>query len=222
MLTASKATGDNIAGMVTYESIGYIFPRATPRAPAGASDARQRHVLPAPSDPSGIPPKRTSRSSRASDIQFVWGDNRPEDYSFVIQSRLCAKLINKYAEMYHLRRQRGGPEAGGRCGALTEARTSPLPTWTTTRSLRCSSSSCIRTGSTATTTATATTGKQCGGPRPSRAGTPSHPYRSRFSPARLAPAGLFLACADKGIRKRYLHLVKIPRSKWKWFQCARL
>ncbi len=30
-------------------------------------------------------------------IQFVWGDNRPEtEHRNVIQSRLCAKLINKY------------------------------------------------------------------------------------------------------------------------------
>jgi len=40
----------------------------------------------------------------------VWGDNRPESFSFVQQSRLCAKLINKYggnASVLML-----GPDAG--------------------------------------------------------------------------------------------------------------
>jgi hypothetical protein len=65
----------------------------------------------------------------------VWGDHRPEDNTFVQQSRLCAKLINKYggnASVLKLGaepviqgglvRQRRGPLdfAGGRASGAEE------------------------------------------------------------------------------------------------------
>jgi hypothetical protein len=99
MMTTSKTTGDNIAGIVTYESIGYVFPLTTSGAAAG---------LPMPATlcdtsgaacafgPIGIPEEDFKKLAKLKKIQFVWGDNRPEDYSFVIQSRQCAALINAY------------------------------------------------------------------------------------------------------------------------------
>ena len=99
MVTTSKATGNNIAGMTTYESIGYVFPLTTSGPAAN---------LPKPDNlcdmsgnacafgPIGIPEEDFKKLAKLKKIQFLWGDNRPEDYSFVIQSRQCAALINAY------------------------------------------------------------------------------------------------------------------------------
>jgi hypothetical protein len=98
-ITTSKATGNNIAGIVTYESIGYAFPLTT-SGPAAS--------LPKPATlcdlsgaacafgPVGIPEEDFKKLAKLKKIQFVWGDNRPETESQVIQSRQCAALINAY------------------------------------------------------------------------------------------------------------------------------
>ena len=115
MVTTSKTTGKNIAGIVTYESIGYVFPLTTSGAAAS---------LPKPATlcdmsgagcafgPIGIPEEDFKKLAKLKKIQFVWGDNRPETYTYVIQSRQCAALINAYggnAEVVKL----GDPFAGG-------------------------------------------------------------------------------------------------------------
>jgi hypothetical protein len=99
MVTTSKTTGNNIAGIVTYESIGYVFPLTTSGAAAN---------LPKPATlcdmsgagcafgPIGIPEEDFKKLAKLKKIQFVWGDNRPETESQVIQSRQCAALINAY------------------------------------------------------------------------------------------------------------------------------
>jgi hypothetical protein len=99
MVTTSKTTGNNIAGIVTYESIGYVFPLTTSGAAAN---------LPKPANlcdmsgtacafgPIGIPEEDFKKLAKLKKIQFVWGDNRPEDYTYVIQSRQAAALINAY------------------------------------------------------------------------------------------------------------------------------
>ena len=46
--------------------------------------------------PIGIPQEDFKKLAKLKKIQFVWGDNRPETYTYVHQSRLCAKLINDY------------------------------------------------------------------------------------------------------------------------------
>jgi hypothetical protein len=98
-VTTSKATKNNIAGIVTYESIGYAFPLTTSGEAAN---------LPKPANlcnlsgaacafgPVGIPEEDFKKLAKLKKIQFVWGDNRPETEGNVIQSRQCAALINAY------------------------------------------------------------------------------------------------------------------------------
>jgi hypothetical protein len=98
-ITTSKATGNNIAGIVTYESIGYAFPLTTSGPAVG---------LPMPATlcnlsgaacafgPVGIPEEDFKKLAKLKKIQFVWGDNRPETEAQVIMSRQCAALINAY------------------------------------------------------------------------------------------------------------------------------
>jgi hypothetical protein len=115
MVTTSKTTGKNIAGITTYESIGYVFPLTTSGAAAS---------LPKPATlcdmsgtgcafgPIGIPEADFKKLAKLKKIQFVWGDNRPETYTYVIQSRQCAALINAYggnAEVVKL----GDPKSAG-------------------------------------------------------------------------------------------------------------
>jgi hypothetical protein len=118
MVTTSKTTKNNIAGMTTYESIGYVFPLT--RSGAAAS-------LPVPATlcdmsgaacafgPIGIPEADFKKLAKLKKIQFMWGDNRPETYTYVIQSRQCAALINAYggnAEVVKL----GDPKSAGGMG----------------------------------------------------------------------------------------------------------
>lgn len=94
-LTAVKATGDNIAGLVAYESFGYVFPIGDPESPAPCTDPDA-----CPFGPIGVPLEQFRRLAKLKSIQFVWGDHRegPDaaGAAYVEQSRLCAKLINKY------------------------------------------------------------------------------------------------------------------------------
>ncbi|MEI9852665.1 MAG: alpha/beta fold hydrolase [Sphingomonas sp.] len=95
MVTTGKAAKDNIAGMVTYESIGYVFPIGDPESPAFCTDPNGCAF-----GPIGIPLEQFRKLAKLKSIQFVWGDHRDDRtspvYAFVEQSRLCAKLINKY------------------------------------------------------------------------------------------------------------------------------
>jgi len=108
-LTVSKTTKDNVAGMVTYESMGYIFPIGDPESPKPCTNPDQCGF-----GPIGVPLEDFKKLAKLKSIQFVWGDNRSDPkgpfYSYVEQSRLAAKLINKYgghAEVLML-----GPDAG--------------------------------------------------------------------------------------------------------------
>ncbi len=95
MVTTAKATKGNIAGIVTYESIGYVFPIGDPESPAPCTDTAK-----CPFGPVGIPLDDFRKLAKLKKIQFVWGDHRgidkDPDRAYVEQSRLCAKLINKY------------------------------------------------------------------------------------------------------------------------------
>ncbi len=65
--------------------------------------------------PIGIPEENFKKLAKLKKIQFVWGDNRPETYLYVIQSRQCAALINAYggnAEVVKL----GDPVSAGGAG----------------------------------------------------------------------------------------------------------
>ncbi|MEJ0100611.1 MAG: alpha/beta fold hydrolase [Pseudomonadota bacterium] len=95
MVTTTKASGSNIAGMVTYESIGYVFPLGDPESPAPCTNQDA-----CPFGPIGVPLEDFRKLAKLVSIQFVWGDHRsgPDAAQalYVEQSRLCAKLINKY------------------------------------------------------------------------------------------------------------------------------
>lgn len=90
-VTTSKAQKKNIAGIVTYESIGYAFPIGHPESPANLCDLSGAGCA---FGPVGIPLEDFKKLAKLKKIQFVWGDNRPETEQQVILSRLCAKLIN--------------------------------------------------------------------------------------------------------------------------------
>ncbi len=91
MVTTSKATKNNIAGIVAYESIGYVFPIGNPESPPNLCNLSGNACA---FGPVGIPQEDFNKLAKLKKIQFVWGDNRPETYTYVQQSRLCAKLIN--------------------------------------------------------------------------------------------------------------------------------
>lgn len=92
MVTTTKAKKRNIAGIVTYESIGYVFPAGDPEAPPACTDPGPACAF----GPIHVPLADFKKLARLGAIQFVWGDNRPETDRFVMQSRLAAKLINRY------------------------------------------------------------------------------------------------------------------------------
>ncbi len=101
MKTVAKTTGHNVAGIYTYESIGYVFPIGDPEvADAGISLCTSDTFICA-FGPLGVDPEDFKKLARLK-ITFAWGDNRPEDYNQVIYSRLEAKLLNEYAAKYHL------------------------------------------------------------------------------------------------------------------------
>lgn len=95
MRTVSKTTKNNVAGMVTYESMGYVFPIGDPESPKPCTNPNACGF-----GPIGIPLEDFKKLAKLKSIQFVWGDNRNDPksmfHSYVEQSRLCAKLINKY------------------------------------------------------------------------------------------------------------------------------
>jgi hypothetical protein len=86
-LTAVKAQKANIRGIVTYESVGYVFPDTY-------NTTRFPHVN--GFGPFIVPLAQFKKLARLTAIQFVWGDHRDESYSYVQQSREVAKLINQY------------------------------------------------------------------------------------------------------------------------------
>jgi hypothetical protein len=94
MVTATKAMKNNIAGIVTYESIGYVFPIGDPESPKLCTDPNACGF-----GPTGVPLEDFKKLAKLKSIQFVWGDHRganDRNYEYVEQSRLSAKLINKY------------------------------------------------------------------------------------------------------------------------------
>ena len=96
MRTVTKSHNNNVAGIVTYESIGYLFPIGDPESP--------KTLCADPNGcgfgPVGVPLEDFKKLAKVKAIQFVWGDHRnpqePRIYEYVEQSRLAAKLINKY------------------------------------------------------------------------------------------------------------------------------
>jgi hypothetical protein len=89
-LTAALSTSTNIKGIVTYESIGYVFPASVNLTAYG--------IFKTPGfGPFVVPDDQFARFKDIK-VQFVWGDHREEGKGFVgqyvRQSRLVAELIN--------------------------------------------------------------------------------------------------------------------------------
>ncbi|KAE8447986.1 hypothetical protein EG329_009909 [Mollisiaceae sp. DMI_Dod_QoI] len=85
-MATTRANGTNIKGIVTYESIGYVFPdnvNITANTFPGFG-------------PFVVPVEQFRKLASVTAIQFVWGDHRPETWPFVKQSRQVAQLINEY------------------------------------------------------------------------------------------------------------------------------
>ncbi|KAH7089447.1 hypothetical protein FB567DRAFT_301282 [Paraphoma chrysanthemicola] len=85
LVTATKANSTNIKAIVTYESIGYVFPDNI-NITAGNGGF----------GPFVVPLERFKKLAKLTAVQFVWGDHRPENHTSVMESRLVAKLINQY------------------------------------------------------------------------------------------------------------------------------
>ncbi|CAI6328889.1 unnamed protein product [Periconia digitata] len=85
MLTTAKANNTNIKGIVTYESIGYVFPDNV-NVTAGTGGF----------GPVVVPVKQFKKLAQLKAVQFVWGDHRAANYSYVAESRRVAELINSY------------------------------------------------------------------------------------------------------------------------------
>ncbi|KAH8723550.1 hypothetical protein GQ44DRAFT_710091 [Phaeosphaeriaceae sp. PMI808] len=85
MVTATKANGTNIKGIVTYESIGYVFPDNV-NVTGGTGGF----------GPFIVPVEDFKKLARLAVVQFVWGDHRPENSTSVMESRRVAGLINAY------------------------------------------------------------------------------------------------------------------------------
>ncbi|KAK3318057.1 hypothetical protein B0H66DRAFT_224091 [Apodospora peruviana] len=85
-LTAIRSNTTNIKGIVTYESIGYVYP-------AGLNITQDSF---GGFGPIVVPLDEFKKLAKVKAIQFVWGDHRPRSDKYVQQSLLCAALINQY------------------------------------------------------------------------------------------------------------------------------
>lgn len=85
-LTATRSNTTNIKGIVAYESIGYVFPDNI--------NIRQNNF--SGFGPVIVPLDDFKKLAKLRGIQFVWGDHRRVNDSYVLQSRRVAQLINQY------------------------------------------------------------------------------------------------------------------------------
>ncbi|OCL04053.1 hypothetical protein AOQ84DRAFT_226470 [Glonium stellatum] len=85
MMTTTKSELNNIKGIVTYESIGYVFPDNAGITPGTGGFG-----------PFVVPLADFKKLANVTAIQFVWGDHRSESFPYIQQSRLAAQLINSY------------------------------------------------------------------------------------------------------------------------------
>ncbi|RDL32605.1 Uncharacterized protein BP5553_09061 [Venustampulla echinocandica] len=85
MMATAKSNSSNIRGIVTYESIGYVFPDNIGIKPGRGGFG-----------PFVVPLEDFKKLAHVAAIQFVWGDHRAESFPYVQQSRRVAQLINSY------------------------------------------------------------------------------------------------------------------------------
>lgn len=86
MIAATKANETNIKGIVIYEMIGLgVFP-----------DNLNITTAPGGFGPFVVPLESFKKLAKLPVVQFIWGDHRPENNTYVRQSRLVSTLINQY------------------------------------------------------------------------------------------------------------------------------
>lgn len=83
-LTATRSNTTNIKGIVAYESIGYVFPDN-----ANVTQSNRTGF-----GPLVVPVSDFKKLAKLQGVQFVWGDHRRANDSYVLQSRRVAQLIN--------------------------------------------------------------------------------------------------------------------------------
>jgi hypothetical protein len=89
-LAVTKATKGNAAGIVAYESIGYVFP--TDIDPALNITENIGWGF----GPRMVPPAEFKKLAELDVVQFVWGSHRSKNSTFVQYSYRCAEEINRY------------------------------------------------------------------------------------------------------------------------------
>jgi len=100
LMTVIKSNTTNIKGIVSYESIGHIFPDDAGVAPGGGLNGF---------GPVLVPVEEFKKLAKVPAIQFLWGDHR-DSFLYMNQSKQVAELINKYggnAEVIMLAKDKG-------------------------------------------------------------------------------------------------------------------
>lgn len=86
MIAATKANETNIKGIVMYEMIGMgVFP-----------DNLNISTGPGGFGPFVVPLEKFKKLADLPVVQFIWGDHRQENFTYLRQSRMVANLINQY------------------------------------------------------------------------------------------------------------------------------
>jgi len=89
-VAVTKLTSGNAAGIVTYESIGYVFP----------TDVDPKYNITESLSwgfgPRIVPPKEFQKLADLEVVQFLWSSHRDRNSTFVKYSYACAAEINRY------------------------------------------------------------------------------------------------------------------------------
>ncbi|KAI0440372.1 hypothetical protein F4803DRAFT_527814 [Xylaria telfairii] len=97
-LAATLSNTTNTKAIVAYESYGYVFPDNMNITGSG------------PFGPLLVPVEQFKKLAKLPAIQYIFSDHRPENFTFLTQARLSAKLINMYggnAEILRLGKDAG-------------------------------------------------------------------------------------------------------------------
>jgi hypothetical protein len=85
-LTVTRSNTTNIKGIVAYESAGYVFP----------DNLNMTRISRGGFGPVVVPLADFKKLTKLRGIQFVWGDHKRANDTYVVQSRRVAQLINSY------------------------------------------------------------------------------------------------------------------------------
>ncbi|KAI0404673.1 hypothetical protein F4802DRAFT_565905 [Xylaria palmicola] len=83
-LAVTQSNTTNTKAIVAYESYGYVFPDTANVTGIG------------PFGPIVVPLKDFKKLARLPAVQYIFSDHRPENFTFLVQARRSAQLINMY------------------------------------------------------------------------------------------------------------------------------